>query len=70
MSIKHELQRFISGDGSLRNGKNIQTILNHLRRKDETILASAKAKCLKEQEAQILIEFIESQNFGINMCWH
>jgi hypothetical protein len=62
MSLKHELQSVISGNGSVRNGKVIQAITDHLRRKKKTIQETAKAKLNKEQETQILVEFIESQD--------
>jgi hypothetical protein len=61
MSLKNELQSIISGDGPVRNGKIIQTITGHLRRKKEAIPKPEKAKFDKEQEAKILIEFVESQ---------
>jgi hypothetical protein len=59
MSMKHELQRIISGNGSVRNGKIIQTITDHLRREKKTVSAIKKAKFDKEQETQILVGFIE-----------
>ncbi len=62
MSLKHELQSIVSGNGSLRNGKNIQAITNHLRGKKKTVQGTTKAKLIKEQETQILIEFIEAQS--------
>ena len=58
MSLKHELQSIISGNGSVRNGEIIQSITNYLRGKKETISGIEKAKLLKEQETKILIEFI------------
>ncbi|MFM7586520.1 MAG: hypothetical protein ACKO6M_05820, partial [Bacteroidota bacterium] len=61
MSLKHELQSIISGNGSVRNGKIIQTITDYLRGKKEAIQGAAKAKLVKEQETQVLIEFIDSQ---------
>jgi len=63
MSLKHELQSIISGDGSVRNGKVIQAITSHLRRKKKTVQGTPKAKFLKEQETQVLIEFIETKHF-------
>ena len=47
MSVKHELQSIISGNGPVRNGEIIQTITNHLRRKKETIQGTQKEKVLK-----------------------
>ena len=63
MSLKHELQSIISGDGSVRNGKIIQAITSYLRRKKKTVQGTPKAKFLKEQETQVLIEFIETKHF-------
>jgi hypothetical protein len=63
MSLKHELQSIISGDGSVRNGKIIQAITSYLRRKKKTVQGTPKAKFLKEQETQVLIEFIEAKHF-------
>lgn len=60
MSLKHELQNVISGNGSVRNGEIIQTITAHLRREKETIQGTAKVEFFKEQETQILIEFIKT----------
>jgi hypothetical protein len=61
MSIKHELQSIISGNGSVRNGKIIQTITDYLRGKKKTIQGAAKTKLVKEQETQVLIDYVESQ---------
>ena len=58
MTIKYELQNIISGNGSVRNGENIQTITLYLRRKKETISAFKEAKFGKDEEAEILKEFI------------
>jgi hypothetical protein len=63
MSLNHELQGIISGDGSVRNGKIIQAITGYHRRKKKTVQGTAKAKFLKEQETQVLIEFIEAKHF-------
>ena len=62
MSVKHELQSIISGNGSVRNGKNIQTITDYLRGKKKAIQGIEKAKLIKEQETQILVEFIEENH--------
>ena len=61
MSIKYELQSIISGNGSVRNGKIIQTITDYLRGKKKTIQGAAKTKLVKEQETQVLIDYVESQ---------
>ncbi len=60
MSVKHELQGIISGNGSVRHGKIIQSITTFLRGKKKTIPDSEKTKLFKVQETQILIEFIET----------
>ncbi len=66
MSLKHELQSIISGNGSVRNGKIIQAITNHLRGKKKAIQRTAKAKLVKKQETQVLIEFVESHGLWYN----
>jgi hypothetical protein len=63
MSLKHELQRIISGDGTVKHGETIQAITDHIRRKKNSILDVEKTEFFKEQETQILVEFIDLQNF-------
>ncbi|HEX5112084.1 MAG TPA: hypothetical protein VFV79_04505 [Saprospiraceae bacterium] len=63
MSLKDELQSVISGDGKVKHGEVIQTIAGYLRRKKEAISEIEKTKFLKEQEAQILIDFINARGF-------
>ena len=58
--MKHELQRIISGNGSVRNGKIIQTITDHPRREKKTVSAIKKAKFDKEQETKGLVSFSEA----------
>ncbi|HWY11521.1 MAG TPA: hypothetical protein VN026_09355 [Bacteroidia bacterium] len=65
MSLKHELQSIISGNGSVRNGKSIQTITGYLRGKKKAVSGTEKAKLIKEQETKILVEFIEE-----NRLWY
>jgi len=62
MSVKDELQSIISGNGTVRNGKIIQTITSHLRGKKEAVQGTAKAKLIKEQETQVLVEFIDTND--------
>lgn len=62
MSVKDELQSIISGNGTVRNGKIIQTITSHLRRKKKAVQGAAKAKLIKEQETQALVEFIDAND--------
>jgi hypothetical protein len=66
MSLKHELQSIISGNGSVRNGKIIQAITDHLRGKKKAIQRTTKAKLVKKQETQVLIEFVESHGLWYN----
>lgn len=63
MSIKHELQNIITGNGTVRNGEIIQSITDYLRGKKETVSTIEKTKFIKEQETQSLIEFINNKNF-------
>ena len=67
MSLKHELQSIISGNGSVRNGKIIQTITDYLRGKKKAVSGIEKAKLIKEQETQVLIEYIGLKIFGIKI---
>lgn len=62
MSIKHELQNIISGDGLVRHGENIQTILKYLRGKKRPIQDHKEKKLIKVEETQILIEFIKQSD--------
>jgi len=62
MSLKHELQSIISGNGSVRNGEIIQTATNYLRGKKKAISGTEKAKLIKEQETQVLIDFIDAED--------
>ncbi len=61
MSLKHELQSIISGNGPVRNGEIIQTITDYLRGKKKAISAVEKTEFSKEQEAQVLIDLIETK---------
>jgi Serine/Threonine/Tyrosine Kinase found in polyvalent proteins len=58
MHLKHELQNIISGNGFVRNGKNIQTITNYLRGKKETVSNLKEDEFNKNEETEILIHFI------------
>lgn len=62
MSIKHELQNIISGNGSVGNGKVIQSITDYLRRKKKTIPDIKEGQFNKNKEEQVLKEFISSSN--------
>jgi hypothetical protein len=62
MSIKHELQNIISGNGSVRNGDLIQSISSFLRGKKESVSNTEKAKFSKVEETQVLIDYIETNN--------
>ena len=58
MTIKHELQNIISGNGSVRNGKIIQSIIDYLRRKKKAVSSLTEGGFLKDKETQVLTEFI------------
>lgn len=62
MSIKHELQDIISGNGSVSFGKNIQAITHDLRRKKEAISKTKTEECSKDQETKALIEYISAND--------
>jgi hypothetical protein len=62
MSIKHELQNIISGNGSVGNGKIIQSITDYIRRKKKAISNLEKGEFDKNKETQILKEFISDSN--------
>ena len=59
MSLKHELQDIISGNGAVSQGEAIRAVAHYLRRKKEAVFGVEETKFLKEQETQVLIEFIE-----------
>lgn len=65
MSVKHELQNIISGNGSVRHGETIQAIAAYLKRKKRAGSATETAEFSKEQETKILIEYIEE-----NALWY
>ncbi len=62
MSIKHELQNIISGNGPIGNGKVIQSITEYIRREKKAISNLAEGKFNKNQETQILKGFISHSN--------
>lgn len=66
MFKKHELQSIISGNAEVRHGKIIQTIANYLRGKKIAVQKSKEPEFFKNQETQILIEFIHNSNLWIN----
>jgi hypothetical protein len=63
MTVKHELQNIISGNGSVSNGKIIQSISNYLSGKEKAIPNSEKTEFFKTEETKILVQFIEDSNF-------
>jgi hypothetical protein len=62
VSIKHELQNIITGNAAVRNGEIIQSVANYLGGKKKAIPEIEKKKFFKEQETQVLKEFIEKKN--------
>jgi hypothetical protein len=61
MSLKHELQNIISGNGSVSHGKTIRTITDYLSRKKEAVSGIEKGQFLKEQEVEVLIALIAAK---------
>ena len=66
MTLKHELQSIISGNGIVRHGETIQAIANYIRRKKETISKPEKTKPFKNEEAEILKSFISANQLWID----
>ena len=62
MSVKHELQNIISGNGSVRNGKIIRSITDYLRRKKKAVSNLKEGEFNKDKEIQVLKEFITDNN--------
>jgi hypothetical protein len=56
MTVKHELQNIISGNGSVRHGKTIQTIASYLSGKKKAVSDPEKTKFSKLEETKALIE--------------
>jgi Serine/Threonine/Tyrosine Kinase found in polyvalent proteins len=65
MFLKHELQNIISGNGQVRHGETIQTVLSFLRRKKKAIFDTEKTKLSKIEETEVLIDFADQYKF-----WH
>jgi hypothetical protein len=65
MSLKHELQDIISGNGTVRFGEAIQSAKRFIRGKKETIQGIEETKQFQIQEAQILTEYIDQNNLWI-----
>jgi hypothetical protein len=66
MYIKHELQNIISGNGFVRNGKNIQTITHYLKGKKETVSNLKESKFDRNEETKILIELLNNSKLWYN----
>ena len=66
MILKIELQNIISGNGTVRNGKINQAINRVLRAEKKAISGIERSKHIKEQEAKILLNYIEKNNFWFN----
>ncbi len=65
MLSKNELQNVISGNAEVRHGKNIQSVSNYLRRKKVTNQKAEESEFLKDEEAKILIEFINENKLWV-----
>lgn len=58
MSIKNELQNIVSGNGSVRNGKIIQSITHYLGRKKKAISGAEAGAFNKVKETAALTDYI------------
>ena len=65
MSSKYELQNIISGNAAVRHGKIIQTIAYFLREKKRAVQESQETDFLKDQETQILVEYIDKHQLWV-----
>lgn len=65
MLSKNELQNVISGNAEVRHGKNIQSVSNYLRRKKVTNQKAEESEFIKDEEAKILIEFINENKLWV-----
>ncbi len=54
MSVKHGLQNIISGNGSVRHGKIIQSITDYLGRKKKAVSNLEEREFNKDKETQVL----------------
>lgn len=64
--MKHELQDIISGKGQVRHGDAIQAITSYLRRGKSTSIALEPSKQIKIEEAEIIRQFCDQNNFWYN----
>jgi len=70
MSVKHELQNIISGNGPVGNGETIRSITAYLRRKKKAIPEIKGRELSKGEEEVFLKEYISISDlwyFGINV---
>lgn len=61
--MKYELQHILSGEGKVKYGDIIQTIVHFLRRSQETGGMAEKKQPIKKQEEKKLIKWIEDNGF-------
>ncbi|MCK6641814.1 MAG: hypothetical protein L6Q81_17180 [Bacteroidia bacterium] len=66
MSLKHELQNIIGGNGSVRYGELIQATCAHLRREKGAISEAKKRELSKKEEEKILIDYISKNGLWFN----
>lgn len=65
--IKYELQNIVSGKSQVSNNSVIQTIANHLRSSEDTSTISKTTNEFKRKETEGLIDFINQNNFWIEV---
>lgn len=61
--MKYELQHILSGEGKVKYGDIIQTIVHFLKRSQETSGMAEKKQSSKKQEEKKLIKWIEDNGF-------
>jgi hypothetical protein len=64
--LKHELQNFITGNGSVRHGTAIQAIKTYLGGEKSAIPQAERESYSKKEEEKLLRRFIDSNNLWIN----
>lgn len=62
MLLSDEIQRIISGTGTVTKGSAIQAISNYLRKSKEANKSTEEKEFIKEQESEIIIQFARENN--------
>lgn len=63
--MKYEVQRIISGESQVKHGAIIQTIASHLSRSESSSGLVKEFKHFKNQEAEVLEQFVTKNNLWI-----